>query len=65
MTIVEQGWSTLLGRRNALPSLVLAGGVALHAVNVFLVTTMLPSIVLRAPFDVAPSPLQAPPGDGD
>ncbi len=45
MTTVEQGWSTLLGRRNALPSLVLAGGVALHAVNVFLVTTMLPSIV--------------------
>lgn len=45
MTTVEQGWSTLLGRRNVVPSLVLAGGVALHAVNVFLVTTMLPSIV--------------------
>jgi len=40
-----QGWATLLGGRNAISSLVLAGGVALHAINVFLTTTMLPSIV--------------------
>ncbi|MBR1217210.1 MFS transporter [Bradyrhizobium sp. U87765 SZCCT0131] len=39
------GWATLLGGRNALSSLMLAGGVALHATNVFLTTTMLPSIV--------------------
>jgi MFS family permease len=39
-------WSDLLSGRNGLRSLALAGGVALHAVNVYIVTTILPSVVL-------------------
>src|SRR3546814_12073585 len=38
-------WSELLWGRNGLRSLALAGGVAVHAVNVYIVTTILPSIV--------------------
>lgn len=38
-------WSELLWGRNGLRSLALAGGVALHAVNMYIVTTILPSIV--------------------
>ncbi|HUG59523.1 MAG TPA: MFS transporter [Candidimonas sp.] len=38
-------WSELLSGRNGLRSLALAGGVALHAVNVYIVTTILPSVV--------------------
>ncbi|NYT63750.1 MFS transporter [Alcaligenaceae bacterium] len=38
-------WSELLWGRNGLRSLALAGGVALHAVNVYIVTTILPSVV--------------------
>lgn len=38
-------WSDLLRGRNGLRSLALAGGVALHAVNVYIVTTILPSVV--------------------
>ncbi|HLU15052.1 MAG TPA: MFS transporter [Burkholderiaceae bacterium] len=38
-------WSELLSGRNGLRSLALAGGVALHAVNMYVVTTILPSVV--------------------
>src|SRR5690625_6065292 len=38
-------WSDLLSGRNGLRSLVFAGGVALHAINVFIVATILPSVV--------------------
>lgn len=39
------GWSELLSGRNGLRSLALAGGVAVHAINVYMVTTILPSAV--------------------
>ena len=39
------GWSALLWGSNGLRSAALAGGVALHAINVYLVTTILPSVV--------------------
>jgi len=52
--------ATILKGRGAISD-ALFGGLLLYAA----LNTMLPSIVLRAPFDVAPSPLQAPPGDGD
>jgi MFS family permease len=39
------GWRDLLAGENAARSLVLAGGVGLHAVNIFIVTTILPSVV--------------------
>ncbi|NYZ16358.1 MFS transporter [Azospirillum sp. RWY-5-1] len=35
----------MLGGRNGARAVILAGGVALHAVNVFIVTTILPSVV--------------------
>src|SRR5690606_36530796 len=38
-------WAELLRGRNGLRSLALAGGVAVHAVNVYIVTTILPSVV--------------------
>src|SRR5690554_4538269 len=38
-------WSEMLSGRNGLRSLALAGGVALHAVNMYVVTTILPSVV--------------------
>jgi MFS family permease len=38
-------WSDLLTGRNGLVSVALTGGVALHAVNVHIVTTVLPSVV--------------------
>jgi MFS family permease len=39
------GWRDLLAGANAARSLVLAGGVGLHAVNIFIATTILPSVV--------------------
>ncbi|NYT22387.1 MFS transporter [Alcaligenaceae bacterium] len=39
------GWAELLSGRNGLRSLALAGGVAVHAINVYMVTTILPSAV--------------------
>lgn len=41
----ESSWGELLQGRNGLRSLALAGGVAVHAVNVYIVTTILPSVV--------------------
>jgi len=38
-------WAELLSGRNGLRSIALAGGVALHAVNVYIVATILPSVV--------------------
>ncbi len=38
-------WSELLWGRNGLRSVALAGGVALHAINVYIVATVLPSVV--------------------
>ncbi len=45
MSQVQTGWGELLGGRNGVRSLALAGGVALHAINVYLATTILPSVV--------------------
>ncbi|MFJ1929367.1 MULTISPECIES: MFS transporter [unclassified Streptomyces] len=39
------GWGALLGRRHGPVSATLAGGVALHAINVYLATTILPSVI--------------------
>ncbi len=41
----EQGWSELLRHGNAARSAVIGGGMVIHAVNVFIVATILPSIV--------------------
>ncbi|MEO6984035.1 MAG: MFS transporter [Paralcaligenes sp.] len=38
-------WSELFQGRNGLRSVVLAGGVGLHAINVYIVATILPSVV--------------------
>lgn len=39
------GWRALLAGANGIRSLALAGGVALHAINVYLATTILPSVI--------------------
>jgi hypothetical protein len=39
------GWGDLLSGKNAIYALALAGGVTLHAVNIYIVTTVLPSVV--------------------
>ncbi|WEX77649.1 MFS transporter [Sinorhizobium numidicum] len=41
----DAGWHSLFRGDNAIHSLVLCGGVALHALNVYIVTTTMPSIV--------------------
>lgn len=38
-------WADLLSPRNALRSLALTGGIALHAINIYIVATILPSVV--------------------
>ena len=38
-------WADLLSGANAMRALVLAGGVVLHAVNVYIATTILPTVV--------------------
>lgn len=38
-------WSEFLKGRNAWRSIALAGGVALHAINVYIVTTILPTVI--------------------
>lgn len=45
MSSENTGWSALLAGGNGARSIALAGGVALHAVNVFVATTILPSVV--------------------
>lgn len=44
-TATTASWSDLLRGRNGLVAVALTGGVALHAVNVHIVTTVLPSVV--------------------
>lgn len=39
------GWAALLSGTNGVRSLALAGGVVLHAINVYIATTILPSVV--------------------
>ena len=39
------GWAALLSGINGVRSLALAGGVVLHAINVYIATTILPSVV--------------------
>lgn len=39
------GWAALLSGANGVRSLALVGGVALHAINVYIATTILPSVV--------------------
>ncbi len=41
----EARWAALLSGRNAIYSLILAGGVMLHALNIYIVVTILPSVV--------------------
>ncbi|CAK9889909.1 MULTISPECIES: MFS transporter [Pseudomonas] len=44
-TPAPASWAQLLHGRNALRSIALAGGVALHAINVYIVTTILPTVI--------------------
>ena len=41
----DKGWGALLSGANGVRSFALAGGVALHAINVYIATTILPSVV--------------------
>ncbi|EJF77079.1 Probable multidrug-efflux transporter Rv1634/MT1670 [Candidatus Bartonella washoeensis] len=41
----KQSWSTLLLGKNGIYSLTFTGGVALHAINVYVVITILPSLM--------------------
>ncbi|MGF7008667.1 MFS transporter [Aminobacter sp. BE322] len=43
--VVRPGWAALLSGRNAAFSVILAGGVMLHAVNVYSVIAIMPSII--------------------
>lgn len=45
MSRVSSGWSALLAGKNGIRSLTLAGGVAFHATSVYLVTTVMPTVV--------------------
>ena len=42
---IAPGWGALLQGRNLLLSLALSGGVVIHAVNLYLATTIMPSVV--------------------
>lgn len=44
-TVTATAWGNLLRGRNGMLALALMGGVALHAINVHIVTTVLPSVV--------------------
>ncbi len=39
------GWAALMTGRSAVFSVILAGGVMMHALNIYIVTTILPSVV--------------------
>lgn len=39
------GWGELLSGKNAVYALALAGGVTLHAVNIYIATTVMPSVI--------------------
>lgn len=38
-------WGELLSGRNGLRAIALSGGVAVHAINIYIVTTIMPSVV--------------------
>lgn len=40
------GWGELLSGRNGIYALALAGGVTLHAVNMYIATTVMPSVIV-------------------
>lgn len=44
-TLPQAKWADLLSGTNALLTIALTGGVALHAINIYIVTTILPSVV--------------------
>jgi MFS family permease len=44
-SVARPGWAALLSGGNAVYSIILAGGVMLHAINIYIVTTILPSVV--------------------
>src|SRR4051794_37936769 len=43
--MAQPGWRDLLSGENASRTVTLAGGVALHAINIYIATTILPSVV--------------------
>ena len=45
MSSHEGNWGDLLSGKNAARSIALSGGVALHAINIYIATTVLPSVV--------------------
>lgn len=45
MSVQEGSWGDLLGGKNLALSVALSGGVALHAINIYIATTVLPSVV--------------------
>lgn len=45
MSSHEGSWGDLLSGKNAACSVALSGGVALHAINIYIATTVLPSVV--------------------
>lgn len=45
MSVQEGSWGDLLSGTNLAPSIALSGGVALHAINIYIATTVLPSVV--------------------
>ncbi|ENM3689120.1 MFS transporter, partial [Yersinia enterocolitica] len=40
-------WSDLFSGKNAAFAIALSGGVVLHAINIYIATTILPSVVLE------------------
>lgn len=44
-SVSQAKWADLLSGTNALLTIALTGGVALHAINIYIVTTILPSVV--------------------
>lgn len=45
LPVTKPGWGELLSGRNGIHSLALAGSVALHALNIYIATTIMPSVV--------------------
>ena len=45
MTAHVASWGDLFSGKNAAFSVALSGGVALHAINIYIATTVLPSVV--------------------
>lgn len=45
MSVHEGSWGNLLSGKNLARSVALSGGVALHAINIYVATTVLPSVV--------------------